>query len=210
MSDELFNVFSAIGIGLTFFASCAAVIVSIVSLNFSNKAAKRSGYLSTITASRDKWSISLRECSSLYFTQIARLCSSNEDDLQEIYNKLTQYHFAIILLLFEQDKEIHDNMSVIRSKAFEIVNLNNFLKQHYKQESVDTVQRKINELKDDIINEYQGNVFNGIRFLLESEWRKQQYEATDMWKEKYIFKKPLKHNVATKTPKNLYNQKKGE
>ena len=75
VSNEAFNIFSVIGIGLTFLASIAAVVVSIISLKCSNKVAKRSGYLSTITASRDKWSNSLRESSSLYFTQIARLCS---------------------------------------------------------------------------------------------------------------------------------------
>lgn len=121
MSNEVFNIFSAIGIGLTFLASIAAVIVSIVSLRCSNKVAKRSGYLSTITARRDKWSNSLRENSSLYFTQIARICSGQEDDLEEINNELTRYHFSIVLLLFAQDEEIHNNMSVVRSKAFEIV-----------------------------------------------------------------------------------------
>lgn len=75
MSNEVFNIFSTIGIVLTFTASMAAVIVSIISLKYSNKVAKQSEYLNTITASRDKWSYSLRECSSLYFTQIARICS---------------------------------------------------------------------------------------------------------------------------------------
>ena len=37
MSDEIFNMFSAVGIGLTFLASMAAVIVSIISLRCSNK-----------------------------------------------------------------------------------------------------------------------------------------------------------------------------
>lgn len=69
MSSEVFNIFSAIGIVLTFLASIAAVIVSIISLRYSNKAEKRSGYLNTITASRNKWSNSLRDSSSLYFTQ---------------------------------------------------------------------------------------------------------------------------------------------
>ena len=35
MSDEVFNIFSAIGIGLTFLASIAAVIVSVISLRYS-------------------------------------------------------------------------------------------------------------------------------------------------------------------------------
>ncbi|RHR64589.1 hypothetical protein DWW70_14135 [Coprococcus sp. AF16-5] len=199
MSNELFNKFSAIGIGLTFLASIAAVIVSIISLRYSNKVAKRSGYLGTITASRDKWSNSLRESSSLYFTQIARICSGQEDNLEEIYNELTRYHFAIVLLLFEQDEEIHNNMSVVRSKAFEIVDQSNIINQQYKklkespnatetyiesQEVVVKARQKMYDLRCSILNDYQGRIFNGIRNLLEREWRKQQYEATDMWKEK--------------------------
>lgn len=199
MSNELFNIFSAIGIGLTFLASIAAVIVSIISLRYSNKVAKRSGYLGTIAASRDKWSNSLRESSSLYFTQIARICSGQEDNLEEIYNELTRYHFAIVLLLFEQDEEIHNNMSVVRSKAFEIVDQSNIINQQYKklkespnatetyiesQEVVVKAQQKMYDLRCSILNDYQGRIFNGIRNLLEREWRKQQYEATDMWKEK--------------------------
>lgn len=199
MSNEVFNIFSAIGIGLTFLASIAAVIVSIISLRYSNKAAKRSGYLSTITASRDKWSNSLRESSSLYFTQIARICSGQEGNLEEIYNQLTRYHFAIVLLLFEQDEEIHNNMSAVRSKAFEIVDQSNIINQQYmkmkespniteihieNQELVVKARQKMHALRCSILNDYQGRIFDGIKKLLECEWRKQQYEATDMWKEK--------------------------
>ena len=198
MSNEVFNIFSAIGIGLTFLASMAAVIVSIISLRYSSKAAKRSGYLSTITASRDKWSNSLRESASLYFTQITRICSGQEEDLKEIYNELTHYHFAIILLLFEQDKEIHNNMSAIRSNAFEIVKQNNIILSEYNKgrklfsksvgiEDTDAIlqaREKINELRDSILNEHQAKIFYEIRKLLEAEWRKQQYEATYMWNEK--------------------------
>ncbi len=198
MSDEVFNIFSAIGIGLTFLASIAAVIVSVISLRYSNKVAKRTGYLSTITASREKWSNSLRENASLYFTQIARICNGQEDNLEEIYNELTHYHFAIVLLLFEKNKEIHNNMSAIRSKAFEIVDLNNMIKQQYNkltdsanitaahiesQGVVIQARQKIYDLRCSILSDYQEKVFDGIRVLIETEWRKQQYEATDMWKE---------------------------
>ncbi len=199
MSNEVFNIFSAIGIGLTFLASIAAVIVSIISLRYSNKVAIRSGYLSTITVGRDKWSYSLRESSSLYFTQIARICSGQEDNLEEIYNELTHYHFAILLLLFEQNEEIHNNMSAVRSKAFEIVDQSNIINQQNKklkepfharedyiesQEVVVKAQQKMHDLRCSILNDYQGRIFDEIRFLLEREWRKQQYEATDMWIEK--------------------------
>lgn len=199
MTDEAFNIVSAIGIGLAFLASIAAVIVSIISLRYSNKVAKRSGYLSTITVSRDKWSNSLRDSASLYFTQIARICSEQEEDLREIYNELTHYHFAIVLLLFEQDVEVHDNMSIVRRKAFEIVEQSNIINQQYKklkespniteecienQEIVIKARQKIHMLRCSILNDYQGRVFDGIRILIEREWRKQQYEATDMWKEK--------------------------
>lgn len=195
MPNEVFNIFSAIGIGLTFLASLAAVIVSIISLRYSNKAAKRSGYLSTITPSRDKWSYSLRESSSLYFTQIARICSGKDDNLEEIYNELAHYHFAIELLLFKQDEEINNDMSAVLNKAFEIVEQNNIIKQQYKELNVSpntmetdiesqvvvvNARQKMHDLRCSILNDYQKRIFNGIRVLLELEWRKQQYEATRM------------------------------
>lgn len=160
---------------------------------------KRSGCLSTITASRDKWSNSLRENSSLYFTQIARICSGQENNLEEIYNELTRYHFAIVLLLFEQDEEIYNNVSAVRNKAFEIVDQSKIINQQYmkmnessnitaayieSQEMVVKARQKIYDLRCSILNDYQERIFDGIRYLLECEWRKQQYEATDMWKEK--------------------------
>ena len=199
MSNEVFNIFAAVGIGLTFLASISAVIVSIISMRYSSKVAERSGYLSTITASRDKWSNLLRESASLYFTQIARMCSEQEDNLTEIYNDLTHYHFAIELLLFKQDVEIHNNMSIVRKKAFEIVDQSNIINQQYKkmegsfsitkadienQDIVVKARQKMYDLRCSILNEYQGKIFDEIRILLECEWRKQQYEATDMWKEK--------------------------
>lgn len=199
MSNEIYNIFSAIGIGLTFLASIAAVVVSIISLRYSNKTAKRSGYLNTITVSRDKWSNLLRESASLYFTQIERMCSGQEDNLAEIYNELTHYHFAIVLLLFKQNAEIQNNMNAVRKKAFEIVNQSNIIDQQYKQmeglhnitkayiESQDIVvnaRQKMYDLRCSISNDFTGLIFDGLRALLELEWRKQQYEATDMWKEK--------------------------
>lgn len=192
MSNDVFNVFSVVGIGLTFIASMAAVVVSVISLRCSNRAAKRSGYLSTITASRDRWSNSLREIASLYFTQIARICSGQEDNLGEIYNELTHYHFAIILLFFEQDKELHNSMSALRSKAFEVVEQNNIIASQYNRgflvnkteiENLDIViqaRKKMHELRCIILEEYQEKIFNGISEMLEREWRKQQYEATNM------------------------------
>ena len=146
MSDNIFNIISAIGIGLTFLTSMAAVIVSIISLKNSNKIAKHSGYLNTITVSRNKWVNSLRENSSLYFTQIARICNGQEENTDEIYNELTRYHFEIILLLYDQEddvdekvsEELHNIMSAVRSNALEIVNQSNIIKQYYKNLKVST------------------------------------------------------------------------
>lgn len=200
MSDNIFNIISAIGIGLTFLTSMAAVIVSIMSLKNSNKIAKHSGYLNTITVSRNKWVNSLRENSSLYFTQIARICNGQEENLEEIYNELTRYHFAIILLLYDQEKEddkklneeLHNNMSAVRSKSLEIVMLSNKIKQHIKNLNtsnymddegitsqpilVDT-RRQICELKESIIHVYQPKIFNRITILLERQWVKQKEET---------------------------------
>lgn len=199
MSNEVFNVFAAIGIGLTFLASLAAIVVSIVSQKYSNRLAERSGYLETITAGRDKWSNSLRESASLYFTQIARICDGQEENLGEIYNEFIHYHFAIALLLFEQDRKINDDMCTVRNKAFEIVEQSNIIKQQYEklnecsdnadaciesQKIVIRAQQKMYASRYEILNDYQGRIFEGIRKLLENEWRKQQHEATEMWNEK--------------------------
>ena len=86
-----------------------------------------------------------------------------------------------------------------KRKAFEIVDQSNIINQQYKKlkeypnatatyiESQDVVvkaRQKMYDLRCSILNDYQGRIFDGIRNLLEREWRKQQYEATDMWKEK--------------------------
>ena len=133
----------------------------------------------------------------MYFTQLARMCREQEDNLAEVYNELTHYHFAIVLLLFEQDIEINSYMNTVREKAFDIVSQSNIINQQYKkmvnslsvtkadkenQEIVTKARHKIEDLRRSIANEYQGEIFGEIRNLLEGEWRKQQYEATDMWK----------------------------
>lgn len=199
MTDELFNVVASVGIALTFIASIIAIIVSLASLKASNKAAKRSDYLGTITASRERWSISLRENASFYFTQIGRICGGQEENLAEIYNELTRCHFAIVLLLFEQDSALHDNMSAVRNKAFQIVDQNKIIENQFNKykdspnmtielvEEMDIVisaRKKMYELRCSILEEYQGEIFKQIQALNESEWRKQQYEATEMWNEK--------------------------
>ena len=86
------------------------------------------------------------------------------------------------MLLFEQDEEIHNNMSVVRSKAFEIVDQSNIINQQYKklkespnatetyiesQEVVVKARQKMYDLRCSILNDYQGRIFNGIRNLLE-------------------------------------------
>ena len=195
MSDEAFNVYAAIGIGLTFVAAIASIIISIVSMRSSSRDAKRSGYLGTITASRDKWSNLLRENASLYFTQIARLCGGQENNLIEVFNELTRYHFAICLLIFKQDESLQNSLSAIRNKAFQLIDLNSVILSRYKDEvkalnrtdpniESDNViiqaRKSMYDLRTSILNEYQPLAFEGIRELIEKEWRKQQYEATKM------------------------------
>ena len=148
--------------------------------------------MNTITSSRYKWTSSLRECASLYFTQIARICNDRDENLEEIYNELTRYHFAIILLLSEKDTELHNQMSIVRNKAAEIVRQDNIIKAEYKknegflshnkddvesQELVIKARQIIHDLRVSITYEYQDNIFNYITALLESEWEKQKYEA---------------------------------
>ena len=164
MTNELFNIFSAVGIFLTFFASMVAAIISFKSMKDSKLAAKQSALNSTVTAGRDKWSYALRENASLYFTQIARLCNGQETDVQAIYNELTRYHFSIVFLLSSQhdyDVRIHDCMSAIRSKALEIVEISK-----NKSLSPEVAQKDIENLRLSIWKEYGDEVFNGITFLI--------------------------------------------
>ncbi len=195
MNEEMFNLFSAIGIGLTFIASVGAIIVSIISLRQTNKATKHTGYLNTISTTRYKWSTSIREQASMYFTQITRLCGDQESNVIEIYNELVHYHFAISLLLFENDKKLQDKLDRIKELAWNIVCNNQIIDMCYKkyvnhtdvpQEYIESqnivveARQKIYESKCSIVNDYQNEVFKDIRALVELEWRKQQSEASQI------------------------------
>lgn len=195
MNEELFNLFSAIGIGLTFIASVGAIIVSIISLQQTNKATKHTGYLNTISTTRYKWSTSIREQASMYFTQITRLCGDQESNVIEIYNELVHYHFAISLLLFENDKKLQDKLDRVKELAWNIVCNNQIIDMYYdkyvkypdvtqeyieSQNIVIEARQKIYESKCSIVNDYQNEVFEDIRALVELEWRKQQSEASQI------------------------------
>jgi len=205
MTEELFYLCSAIGILLTFAASITAVVVSIVSMKSSNRTAEQTNYLNTITVERAKWQADMREQSAKYFTQITRLCGGQESKLIEIYNELTTYHFAIVLLIFKQDEILHNEMSTIRKKAEKIVEYNSTISREYRKAAlksaivkpeiettpeienndiVSVARQNINELRLSILYDHQDNVFNIIRELIENEWRKQLSEAKaiKMWK----------------------------
>lgn len=139
----------------------------------------------------------MRDNASMYFTQITRICSEQEDNPLEIYNELTRYHFSILMLLSDKDTELHNNMSAIRSKAFEIVNQNDIIKQQYniygktcanaqieKYTTVINARNEIKNLRWSILKEYQSKVFDEICFLIQREWERQKYEATNMWNQK--------------------------
>ena len=193
MTDEIFNIFAAIGIGLTFIASLSAVIVSIVSMRSAKSNAEYVGYLNMITAFREKWQIAMRESASNYFAQVTRICAEQESDLSAILNELNKYHFEIVLLIFKQDKQLHDNMSAIRKKSSEIVEQHNIVTRRYEeiikenpQIRIDTIEeidgiiksarKNISDLKSSI-DEYKNLVFNEIRKLIEIEWNKQKKEV---------------------------------
>ena len=197
MTEELYYQWSAIGILLTFIASIAALFFSFISMRSSEKTAKHTNYQNIISTGRAKWQSDLRECASKYFTQITRLCGNQEKDVTNIFNELTLYHFSIVLLIFKQDEQVHDEMSAIREKAFRIVDFSNMISNEYlrsghnidnlipeieDKEIVISARQSIQELRMSILNDHQHKVFNEIQFLIENEWEKQKYEATDMWK----------------------------
>lgn len=196
MTDELFRLYAAIGILLTFLTSLAAVVVSVVSVRVTRKMTKQTNYQNIISTSRAKWQSDLREAAAKYFTQIARLIGGQEKNVAEIYNELTLCHFAIVLLIFKQDEFLHNEMSAIRNKAHKIIDYFGIINNQYRQanrdpevlfpevENLDVVisaRRNIYDLRNSIIEEHQHKVFDEIRVLIEKEWRKQQYEATEMW-----------------------------
>lgn len=131
MTEELYYLCSAIGILLTFLASITAVIISIISMKAARQTAKQTNYQNIISTARAKWQSDLRENASKYFTQIARLCGNQEKDVTDIFNKLTLYHFSIVLLIFKQDEQLHNEMSAIRNKAFRIVDFYNIISNEY-------------------------------------------------------------------------------
>ena len=181
MTNEIFNIFATIGIGLTFLTSLLAVIVSVISLQSTKKSADRAGYLSTITSGREKWQFALRESASGYFTQIARLCDEQEhSDLSLIYNELVKYHFEIILLIFKQDIKLHDTMEAIREIASKIVAVNNVIITNGKsmdKEELNKLQDKICEMRFFIVENHRDAVFDEVQRLVEEQWRRQQGEA---------------------------------
>lgn len=171
MSDDIFNIFATIGIGLTFLASIATVVVSIFSLIFTIKAEKHTGYLNTITVSRDKWSSMLREKVALYFAQIALFCSSDKTNVQEEYDKLLQCHYAVELMFFECDADVKKCLNVILKDATMVKHFYN----NYENQ-----KEEIKEMKRAMSHEHQRDVLNIMKKYLEGEWRKQQQEALQM------------------------------
>ena len=188
MTQELFYLYSAIGILLTFVASVTAVIVSIVSMKSSKQTAERTNYLNTISVQRTKWQADLREQSAKYFTQLVRICDDNEYLLSEIYNEFIKSHFTIVLLIFkEQDKILYEEMCVVLEKAKKIVECNSTILNAEKIKNEDivlTARRSIDELRHSIRNDHQNKVFDIIRELIETEWKKQKSEtkAAEIWK----------------------------
>lgn len=183
--------FSAIGMVLTFLASMSATLVSIKSLKCSNKTAKRTGYLNTITASRKKMISALRENASMYFTQISRICNCQEENLDEIYNELTRYHYAVILLFNKHDKKTHDRMDYVRSYALDIVEANKKISTIYKN-NFDLFPEEIEELEEikearniirrrrNSIYYEQSEIFPSITNIILRERNKQEQEAINL------------------------------
>ena len=201
MTQELFFLFSAIGILLTFLASITAVVVSLVSMKSSKQTTKQTNYQNIISTARAKWQSDLRESASKYFAQIALLCEGR-GDLSEALCEFTRYHFAVSLLFFKQDdrRPLHNEMSAIKKKTSKMVDLLCVIMDEYREErqspdkriakiesmdSIISARKEIDELRSSILNDHQHNVFDEIQKFVEIEWRKQQYEATDMWKNKH-------------------------
>jgi len=191
VTQESFNSIAAYGIWFTFSASIAAVIVSIFSMLLSKKISEQTN-LRSITLGRKELITVLRESSSNYFTQIAKLCGGVEKNLLETLIELTRSHVTIVLVISKKHKEVHAYMNEILKKANEIVWCDDQIRQQhlkYKEnpyitpryvENLDIVIRareQIRELQYSIIYEYRDNVFADIQDRLELEWSRQLDEA---------------------------------
>lgn len=143
MTQELLNLFYAIGIGLTFLSSIGAIVVSVISIqvtkqtaretnrvtektayetnNLTRQTADHTNYLNTITAEREKWSWTFRDHAAQYFTQITRLCSNREKNHLDIYNEFTKAHFMLFMLISEDETDLQNKMNALRATANELV-----------------------------------------------------------------------------------------
>lgn len=94
---ETFITLSDIPDALSAIAAVFAVAVSALVLGRSYRVSQRAAYPETITASRERWQISLRACSAQYFSQLMRVCSPDEQNDYEAFTQLTRYHHEIRL-----------------------------------------------------------------------------------------------------------------
>lgn len=184
MSEELFRLFSIIGIGVTFLASLSAVVVSLIGIIKNNRQAKMTTYNNVITAQRLQKEVKLREAAISYATQITRLCSITDDDYLDAYKELTKAHYAIVLSLATTNDPLHDDMSHIRALALNVVQAK-YMMEHNEETDPSKKQvvfqfvavnwwNSIHELKETY---EKGKVFTKISEILKEAWDVSRQEA---------------------------------
>jgi len=186
------DIITAVGIGLTFLASSAAVVVSVLSLRQNKKlsdssselaktTAERTAYLTSISSARERWGYRLRESASHYFAQLECICRASGEELEAAYQEFSRRHYAISLLFFERDETPLALLDSIHGHAQALLALDS--SPCWGDEEREETFRNWRLHKDAILRE-SGELLTVLRAYAEGEWRKQQYETTEKWEEK--------------------------
>ena len=201
--NNLSDLITAVGIGLTFLASISAVIVSAVSMKqnkelsertmaqnkeladssseLAKTTAERTAYLSSISTARERWGYRLRESASHYFAQLECICRASGEELEAAYQEFSRRHYAISLLLFERDEMPLALLDSIHGHAQALLALDS--SPCWGEEEREETFRNWRLHKDAILRESQ-ELLTVLRAYAEGEWRKQKYETTEKWEEK--------------------------
>jgi len=190
--NNLSDLITAVGIGLTFLASISAVIVSILSMRqnkeladssseLAKTTAERTAYLTSISSARERWGYRLRESGSHYFAQLECICRASGEELEAAYQEFSRRHYAISLLFFEQDKAPLALLESIHGHAQALLALDSSPCWGDKEREETFQNWRVH--KDAILQEGQ-ELLTMLRAYAEGEWHKQQYETTEKWEKK--------------------------
>ena len=176
MEENVYYIFAAIGIVLTFMLSLTATVVSIVSVKKQDRnqkmIAQQSKYLETITPARERWQYAMRESGAKYLEQIARICYE-DTNFEEIFANLNRYHNEVILISWYCDS-LHNRMNDNLDSSSKIVELS-----HDFNKNKAEIERLRSQIK-----ESQVIIKSELQKMIKEQWYIQKHDADEMWEEK--------------------------